>query len=177
MTPDLAIATNWLRDHWDASPVRLHGRDLDDGGAPAYAPAFAAWIGMHPASKVERTIQQACSHRGGTAGDCADCAGTGVKTMFVTRYRWPMRAALFALRKRIHMPPGVVHYAEAVTRYAVMDFDAEAACAALGMTQEKGEDFLLHAIRALQGKYAEGPVGRPQGISEAQSIAEATAAA
>lgn len=172
------MATDWLRDHWDDSPMRIHMAGVDDGsgwGAPPFTRSMELWLDEHACAKVEREIQQACTHRGGVARGCEDCMGSGVKTMLVMRYRWPMRAALWLLRKRVHMPPGWVHYADAVFRYRVLDYDIQATSAALGMTTEKGAQYLVDAIRQLRGKYSEGPIGRPSGISESQSIAMAAA--
>lgn len=174
----LALQTLWLADNWDEMPWRLHARAVDDGsawGAPAYSRQFEQWIGSRASDTVTRSVTKPCEHEGGPAGACRACGGTGDKSMYVTRYRYPMRRALSELRRRVHMPPRTVSYADALYRYRVLDFDPVATSAALNMTQEQGNAFLLEAIRLLRSRYSEAPTPGRRYISDAQADAEAAA--
>jgi hypothetical protein len=46
----LSAFVRWFRAELtaEAPPLRLHGRDLGDDGAPAHHPAFVAWLSAHP---------------------------------------------------------------------------------------------------------------------------------
>lgn len=169
----------WLQERWDEPPTALHSHGVDDGsewGAPPFTPRFQRWIGSGAMDKVSHETQSECEHRfsEGKRDGCTDCGGYGVKRVLTERYRTAMRAALFLLRKHVHMTG--VHYADALYRLRVMDWNVQATCAAIGMNETAGEAFLLEAIRLLRTKYSEQPIGRPRRISESQSIAEAAAA-
>lgn len=181
MTPDLAIATNWLRDHWDDPPMRVVSRGVDDGsawGAPPLSVAMERWLDQADSTFVTR-ITVECKHywTNGVKDGCRDCGGFGTMPKDVKHFRYPMRSAMARLKKRVHAAPGVVHPADFIYRLALMDWNVEAACAAVGLPEERGEEQLLSAIRLLQARYDERPniePGRPK--SENQLIAEAAAA-
>lgn len=181
MNSDLAIATNWLRDHWDYPPVRLTARGVDvqsAWGAPPFSAAFQRWL-EHSDDTLVQQEPAPCDHywTHGRSEGCGDCQGTGMKQVEVKVFVFPMRAAMSRLRKHVHAAPGVVHPADFIYRLALMDWNVEAACAAVGLPESRGEEQLLSAIRLLQGRYGERPytsTRRPK--SENQLVAEAAAA-
>lgn len=178
---DLTEAVRWVADHWDAVPDRIHRQGVDDQsewGAPPYSTRMEQWLSANDTDAFYTTVQTACDHQWtkGNRIDCPDCAGSGTRTTTTKQFRYPMRAALHRLRKRVHMPPRTVHYADAIYRLALLDWNVEATCAALGMTNEKGEAFLAEAIRRVRFHYDERPNVVTARKSENQQIAEAVAA-
>lgn len=173
----LEIGTDWLRLHFDDAPTRLHERGVEPDsalGAPAMAPRMMAWLSQHPCTTVSIETTVECHHpRPGNP--CPDCANDGVKAITSERYKWPLRAALFSVDQRVHVPPRTPKYGNALYRYRLNDWNADATIADLGMSQEQGERFLVEAIRLVRSRYAEGPVRRSRMISESQAMAEVAA--
>ncbi len=176
----MTLDVEWVRDHWDDPPVRINAQGVDNGsqwGAPPFTVAMQRWL-EGAEDTISETVNAECEHywRNGQRESCQDCGGFGVKVITTKRFRFPMRAALARLRKHVHAAPGVVHPADFVYRLALADWNVEAACASVGLPQQRGEDQLSAAIHLLRGRFGERPIGRPRRISEAQSIAEAAAA-
>lgn len=174
-------AVEWVHDHWDVEPTRIHSKGVDSGsqwGAPPFTLAMERWL-EGADDTISETVNAECEHywTSGQRTGCMDCGGLGVKVMVTKRFRFPMRAALARLKKHVHAAPGVVHPATFVYRLALMDWNVDAACAAVGLPEQRGEEQLHSAITMLRGRYGERPIGRPrQPISEQQAIAEAAAA-
>lgn len=184
----LGYQTLWFADHFDDPPWRLHVRDIEDGsrwGAHAFSHKFEQWLGSKADDVMGQIIHKPCDHVGLPPTSCPGCGGTGERRMHVERYRWPMRAALELLKRTVHMPPGVPSYASALWLYRLNDYNPQATCAALSMSESAGEAFLLEAIRLLRTRYSEQPIrtARPsdkaqkgyRGLSESQAVAEAAA--
>lgn len=170
---DLSDDVQWVRDHWDDAPVRInaHGVDVQSQwGAPPFTLAMERWLD-HARDQITQTTTVECPHfwtQGQRAG-CMDCGGFGTMQKATKVFRFPMRAALARLRKHAHAAPGVVHPATFVYRLAVMDWNVEAACASVGLPQERGEEQLHSAITLLRARYGERPY--LSSISESQSKA------
>jgi hypothetical protein len=173
-------AVAWVRDRWDAPPVKINSASVDDQsawGAPPLSVAMLRWL-EGADDTIAETVSTECEHFWTRQREgCEDCGGLGVKTITTRRFRFPMRAALARLRKHVHAAPGVVHPADFLYRLALADWNVEAACASVGLPEQRGEEQLLSAIHLCKARYGERPIGRPGRKSEAQSIAEAAIAA
>jgi hypothetical protein len=180
-----AEALEWVRPRWGdvQVPYRLHDRALGDDGAPRLNGVVLRYLDAQANDTDDVTVTANCYHWRLPPGDrlmgCPDCAGMGTYDKHVTRYRYPMRAALARLdgeRARAPLQPRPI---AVVLTLARSFWRLELAADALGQATDTMEALAVMSLRLLYGKFAEAPVptrGWVSGRSQSQRDAESAIA-
>jgi hypothetical protein len=186
---DLPSALSWLRKAWHnlpVAPARLHDRDIEDGSALG-SHRFSAAMWRLLTSSAYATHESAetvpCNHHRLTTAsvfDCPDCNGEGFYEHRVTRYRWPMSAALTSLSKMPRPSDGSPAPIDCILALR-MTSDLDHASRLVGIPivsadhRRTVEAMMLMNLRRLRDRYSEAPLPRVGWVdkSEAQRAAEA----
>jgi hypothetical protein len=77
-------------------PLRLHARDVDPDGAPAWHPDLWRWLTASPSDLVWVRVRTDCPHPAtlGRPAGCRLCGGYGVVEHDAARSRYPLWSAL-----------------------------------------------------------------------------------
>lgn len=145
----LADDMAWYLDHLDTLPARVHTKgvwsDVTGGaryGTPAWHRRFEEWLYRSERAIVVVTEDMPCLHVARAPGAvCPGCctydtdgnpvADTGVRSIPIERYRWPMRAAVSRVaRKRV--PYGYPGYGAVLWQLATTASVAQT-CSVLAM--------------------------------------------
>jgi hypothetical protein len=98
----------WFLERLSAEmPVRIHSRETDAGGDPAWHRAFELWLtdGEHHWATHVIEDQDYCRHPTTQGGHCETCDDTGLRIRVRHTFRYPAKRALAAL-DQIVVPKG-----------------------------------------------------------------------
>jgi hypothetical protein len=180
MTPDV----QWFLDRLQAEmPTRIHSREVDDGGSPQWATAFASWLSDNGQMTTISVETDFCHHPtlGGKPGHCPTCDDSGLRERHRHTLRRPMKAALRRVSS-IPVPAGrpKLHSVLLVLGANGGDFGftarALAADYAYMARPMQANYWIAIALAAVRSRYREDvPAREIRDKSESQSIAEAAA--
>jgi hypothetical protein len=189
---DLPSALSWVRRAWATLPVapdRIHARDIEDQSVlGSHRFSAAMWriltSSAYAVHESAETVQ--CNHNRLTTAsvfDCIDCHGNGFYEHRVTRYRWPMRAALASLAKVPRPSEGSPAPIDTILALAHAGWDPVRAAPLLGIEVVSPDHavtvqamFLMN-LRRLRDRYSEAPISKTGWVdkSDAQRAAEEAA--